>query len=164
MKSRVQPQSKLLFTVSQWSFFFFFATVVNVPNFYTRFLCGKCLNYTLAHPSNPNYLRIVSREYNSKWSSGLSSPLVPGYAFEGPRDAKAPAALLDCKEKASRFTFPLCRLFLYQKAWREANVDSQQPAQTKPLSLLLCCITSVKSEGLQLPFSALVHVQPPTHP
>lgn len=108
MKSRVQPQSKLLLTVSQWSsffFFFFFATVVTVPNFYTRFLCGKCLNFTLAHPSNPNYLRIVSREYNSKWSSGLSSPLVPGYAFEGPRDAKAPAALLDCKEKNESLHF-----------------------------------------------------------
>ncbi len=120
LKSRVHPQTKLLFTLSQWcgTFFFFFflcAAVLTVPEFNTHFLCGNCLNFTLTHPSNPNYLWIVSREYYSKWSSSLSSPLVSGYAFEGPRMPKPPQSCWTAKKKRvallslSLSSFPLSK-------------------------------------------------------
>lgn len=71
------------------------------------------------------------------------------------------AAGLQRKSESPHF-LSLCRLSLYQKAWRKAKVDSQQPARTKLISLVLCYIGSVESEGLQLLFSAGSHAT--THP
>lgn len=49
-----------------------------------------------------------------------------------------------------------------KKPWKKAKVDSQQPAQTKLISLVLCYIGSAESEGIQLLFSAGSHAT--THP
>lgn len=75
------------------------------------------------------------------------------------------AAGLQRKSESPHF-LPLCRLPLYQKAWRKAKVDSQQPARTKLISLVLCYTDSVESQnhkGCNF-FAALVHMHPPTHP
>lgn len=66
------------------------------------------------------------------------------------------------KSKSPHFLCLFVVLPSIKKPWKKAKVDSQQPAQTKLISLVLCYIGSAESEGIQLLFSAGSHAT--THP
>lgn len=84
--------------------------------------------------------------------------------FEDPRMPEPPQSCWTVKKKSESPHF-LCLFVVLpsiKKPWKKAKVDSQQPAQTKLISLVLCYIGSAESEGIQLLFSAGSHAT--THP